>query len=355
MDRRDTQADMPRRAPPRAAPPEDEALISILAPMYNEEPVIGLFFDRIEKATAGQNCRFEFVCVNDGSRDRTLEILLERARQDPRIVVINFTRNFGKEAAMTAALDFASGDAVIPIDADLQDPPELIPQFIAKWREGYDVVYGVRRERNTDTLGKRTTAGAFYELFNKLSDIKIPPDVGDYRLMDRSVVENIKRMPERNRFMKGLFAWVGGRSMGIEFVREARAAGSTKWNYWRLWNFALEGITSFSAAPLKVWSYIGLVVALVGCIFAAWLVLLVVARGVDVPGYASIMVAVLVLGGLQLLSLGLIGEYVGRLYMETKQRPAYLVSDVVGGPRGRPATTPLKHRRRRAEDRVDEG
>ncbi|TAJ71612.1 MAG: glycosyltransferase [Phenylobacterium sp.] len=306
-------------------------LISILAPMYNEEQVIDLFFDRVDKVLQGLDVRIEFICVNDGSRDRTLEMLLDRAARDPRVIVVNFTRNFGKEAAMTAALDQANGHAVIPIDADLQDPPELIPQFIAKWREGYDVVYGIRGERNADTLGKRTTAGAFYELFNKLSDVKIPPNVGDYRLMDRKVVENIKLLHERNRFMKGIFAWVGGRSIGIPFVREARAAGSTKWNYWRLWNFAIEGITSFSATPLKVWSYLGLGVAVLGCAYAAFLIFRTVVGGVDVPGYASLMVAVLVLGGLQLLSLGFIGEYIGRLYMETKQRPAYLISEVVGG------------------------
>lgn len=307
-----------------------QPLISILTPMYNEEQVIDLFFERMEHAITGLDCRFEFVCVNDGSRDRTWEILANRAARDARVVVVNLTRNFGKEAAITAALDFARGDAVIPIDADLQDPPDLIPQFIAKWREGYDVVYGVRRQRRSDTFGKRTTSGLFYDLFNKLADVKIPADVGDYRLMDRSVVENLKRLPERNRFMKGLFAWVGGRSIAIEFARQARAAGSTKWNYWRLWNFALEGITSFSTAPLRVWSYVGLSVAAIGCLFALYLVVLVLTRGADVPGYASIMVAVLVLGGLQLLSLGLIGEYIGRVYMETKQRPAYLVSDIIG-------------------------
>ncbi len=338
------------RNAPRAAELGEQKLISILVPMYNEEQMIDLFFDRIESAIHGLDCRFEFVCVNDGSRDRTQEILLNRAAQDARLVIINLTRNFGKEAALTAALDFAGGDAVIPIDADLQDPPELIPQFIAKWREGYDVVYGVRRQRLADTLGKRTTASAFYGLFNRLSDVKIPADAGDYRLMDRSVVENIKRMPERNRFMKGLFAWVGGRSTAVEFARQTRAAGKTKWNYWRLWNFALEGITSFSAAPLKVWSYVGLGVAAIGCLFAAYLILLVVVRGVDVPGYASIMVAVLVLGGLQLLSLGLIGEYIGRVYMETKQRPPYLVSDVIGLQRRSP-----RQRTPQAEDEAHEG
>jgi SAM-dependent methyltransferase len=193
-------------------------LISILVPMYNEERVIDLFFARMDAVIGGLDARFEYICVNDGSRDRTLDLLLERARQDPRVVVVNFTRNFGKEAAMTAALDFANGDAVIPIDADLQDPPELVAQFIARWREGYEVVYGVRRERSSDTLGKRTTAGAFYRLFNRLSDIKIPPDVGDYRLMDRAVVENLKRLPERNRFMKGLFAWVGGGRQQVELL-----------------------------------------------------------------------------------------------------------------------------------------
>ena len=312
-------------------------LISVVLPMFNEEAMIDVFFPRLEAALRGLPYAWEFVCVNDGSTDGTLAKLHLRAARDPRLVVVDLTRNFGKEAALTAALDFASGEAVISIDADLQDPPELIGEFLAKWREGYEVVYGVRRERSADTLGKRTTAGLFYELFNKISDTKIPADSGDFRLLDRSVVENIKRLPERARFMKGLFAWVGGRQVGVEFVREARAAGTSKWNYWKLWNFALEGITSFSAAPLKLWSYIGALVAVAGAVFAIYLFFLAVAGGVHVPGYASLMVAVLVLGGAQLLSLGLIGEYIGRIYMEAKQRPTYLVAGVLRGKAERPA------------------
>jgi len=321
-------------------PKAGEELISLLVPMYNEEAVLDLFFASVDAAVAGLNCRFEFICVNDGSRDATLANLLGRASSDPRIVVVDLSRNFGKEAALTAALDFAAGDAVIPIDADLQDPPELIGQFIEKWREGYDVVYGVRRTRRSDTPAKRLTAGLFYGLFNRISDTKIPPDVGDFRLIDRAVVEDIKRLPERNRFMKGLFAWVGYRQIGLEFTRPARAAGDTSWNYWKLWNFAIEGITSFSAAPLKVWSYLGLGIAFLGCAYAAILVTLALTGFIKAPGYASIMVAVLILGGLQLMSLGLIGEYIGRLYVEAKQRPPYLVSRVYGrdAPRARRGT-----------------
>lgn len=324
-----------------------QELISLLVPMYNEEAVLDLFFERVDAALVGVDCRWEFVCVNDGSRDATLARLVAHAAADPRIVVVDLTRNFGKEAALTAALDFATGDAVVPIDADLQDPPELIAAFIEKWREGYDVVYGVRRERQSDSPAKRVTAGLFYNLFNRISDTKIPADVGDFRLMDRAVVEDIKRLPERNRFMKGLFAWVGYRHVGVEFTRTARAAGESSWNYWKLWNFAIEGITSFSAAPLKIWSYLGLFIAVLGCAFAAFLIVFALLGFVRVPGYASIMVAVLVLGGLQLMSLGLIGEYIGRLYMEAKQRPPYLVARVYG--RGEP----LEGRRRRAAPRLE--
>ena len=231
---------------------------------------------------------------------------------------------------MTAGLDAAHGDAVIPMDADLQDPPELVADFIAKWREGFDVVYGVRRSRESDSRVKRATARVFYRLFNRLTALPIPENTGDFRLMDRRVVSALRQLPERNRFMKGLFSWVGFRQTGIAYDRDARAAGRSKWNYWRLWNFALDGITGFSTVPLRLWSYAGAIVALIAFLYAAFLIARTIVLGVDVPGYASLMVVILFLGGVQLISLGVIGEYLGRLYHEAKQRPTYLVGRTYG-------------------------
>jgi glycosyltransferase involved in cell wall biosynthesis len=306
----------------------NEKLLSIVAAFYNEEEAIPAFFREIEAVMRTLDLRVEYVCVNDGSSDGTLALLRRRMAATPNIRVVNLARNFGKEAAISAGLAHARGAAAIVIDADLQDPPSLIPAFVAKWREGYDVVYGVRASRKADSLLKRTTARMFYALFNRLTDVPIPPGAGDFRLMDRRVVDAILALPERNRFMKGLFSWVGFRQTGVEFVREARVAGRTSWSYLRLTDFAIDGLTSFSIAPLRLASLAGVLVSLLGFIYAAFLVARTLIIGADVPGYASVMVVMMFLGGVQLFCLGLIGEYLGRLYIEAKGRPLYIVADV---------------------------
>ncbi|MFD2740139.1 glycosyltransferase family 2 protein [Sulfitobacter aestuarii] len=316
-------ADSPR--PPRPARVVDP-LISLVVPCYAESETVGLFIEAVDKALPDK--RLEYVFVNDGSPDDTLDKLLAFCRRDPRVVVVDLSRNFGKEAAMSAGIDAATGDVVIPMDADLQDPPEVIHDFLDRWNHGYDVVYGIRNDRNSDTRSKRMTANLFYRLFNRLAETEIPRDVGDFRLMDRVVVDAVKSMPERTRFMKGIFAWVGFPSIGVGYVRAHRAAGTTKFNYWRLWNFALEGLVSFSTLPLRIWTYIGMSVALGSVIFALVIVLRTLVFGRDVPGYASIMTAVLFLGGVQLISLGVIGEYMSRLFLESKQRPLYLLQGI---------------------------
>ncbi len=311
-------------------PNQEAAAISVVVPMYNEAAGLDTFFARVEPVLEAVSGNYEILCVNDGSRDGTLPALLDHRARNPRIKVIDLARNFGKEQALTAGLDAAVGDAVIPMDADLQDPPELIADFVGKWREGFDVVYGVRRSRDSDSPAKRATARLFYRLFNRLTALPIPENTGDFRLMDRRVVEALRSLPERNRFMKGLFSWVGFRQTGVAYDREARAAGSSKWNYWRLWNFALDGITGFSTVPLRLWSYAGAAVALIAFLYAAFLIIRTIVLGIDVPGYASLMVVILFLGGVQLISLGVIGEYLGRLYHEAKQRPTYLVGRTYG-------------------------
>jgi glycosyltransferase involved in cell wall biosynthesis len=303
-------------------------LISIVVAFYNEEKAIESFFAEMDRVAATLDCDVEYVCVNDGSRDNTLALLQAELGRGRRMRIVNFARNFGKEAAMTAGIAEAKGDAVVVIDADLQDPPSLIAAFIAKWREGFDVVYGVRASREADSLFKRATAGAFYRIFNAIASVPIPHDAGDFRLMDRRVVNALLSLPERNRFMKGLFAWVGFRQTGVEFVREARVAGETSWNFIRLWNFAVDGLTSFSIVPLRMASWFGGMISLLGFAYALYLVVRTMVYGVDVPGYASIVVIVLFLGGVQLLCIGLIGEYLGRLYIEAKGRPLYIVADV---------------------------
>jgi polyisoprenyl-phosphate glycosyltransferase len=309
---------------------QDDILLSIIIPCYNEEENIEYLFERLTTVLDRLNLKYELICVNDGSADNTLKRLIEYHHRNPKIKIVNFSRNFGKEIALSAGIDYASGQAVIPIDADLQDPPELIEQLLVKWREGYDVVYAVRRSRKGESWFKRLTAGAFYRIIAGMTNITIPQDTGDFRLLDRQVVEALKQLPERRRFMKGLFSWVGYRQTAIEYDRDPRYQGTTKWNYWKLWNFALEGITSFSFVPLKIWSYVGIVISLVSFVYASFLVIRTLILGIDVPGYASIMVAVLFLGGVQMISLGFIGEYLGRVYDEVKQRPLYLVRDCYG-------------------------
>jgi glycosyltransferase involved in cell wall biosynthesis len=301
-------------------------LVSIVTPFYNEGEGVNHFYQvmslTMEKLP---DFDFEIVCVDDGSRDNTLEQLIEISKTDPRVTVLEFSRNFGKEPAMTAGIDAASGDCVIPIDADLQDPPALISQMLQKWQEGAEVVLAKRIDRSTDTYAKRTTALMFYRLHNALSHLQIPENVGDYRLMDRVVVDALKQLPERQRFMKGLFAWVGFKTTTVEYVRDARLVGETKFSGWKLWNFAIEGITSFSLVPLKIWVYIGGLGAVFAILYATYIVIRTMIFGIDVPGYASLLVVMLFFGSLQLISLGVIGEYIGRIYFESKQRPLYLI------------------------------
>lgn len=304
--------------------------ISIVAPLYNEEFNINYLFERLFSVLNRLDMRYEIVCVNDGSKDNTLGCLIEHHHQNPAIKVVNLSRNFGKEIALTAGIDYAIGSAIVPIDADLQDPPELIEKLVTKWREGYDVVYAMRRSRRGESWLKRFTANAFYRAIANMSRVPIPRNTGDFRLLDRRVVEVLKQMPERSRFMKGLFAWVGYKQTSILYNRSPRYKGKTKWNYWRLWNFAVDGITSFSLVPLKIWGYIGLVLSLLAFLYATFLVIRTLLFGIDVPGYASLMVAMLFLGGVQLVTLGIIGEYIGRVYEEVKQRPLYLVREFYG-------------------------
>lgn len=315
-----------RSTPDRAA---ITPFISIIIPVFNEaETVADCAFQLHNVLHQSDLSCYELLFVNDGSADDTLAHLFVLAEQDSAVRIINFSRNFGKEAALSAGLDYARGDVVIPIDVDLQDPPELLPEFVRLWRAGYDVVYGVRIDRRNDSFGKRTTAGLFYRLFNYASSTPIPAHAGDFRLLDRRVVEVLKQLPERNRFMKGLFAWAGFKSTGVEYERLPRRTGTTKWNYWHLWNFALDGLFSFSTTPLRLWSYIGGGLAFLAFSYMLFIILRVLILGVDTPGYASLISVILFLGGIQLLSLGIIGEYLGRLMLEVKGRPLYILEGI---------------------------
>ncbi|UYN97809.1 MAG: glycosyltransferase family 2 protein [Enhydrobacter sp.] len=303
-------------------------MLSLVVPVFNEEESIDLFLASVEPFLLSASLRFEIVFVNDGSRDNSLARLLDCSARDPRVRVVNLSRNFGKEAALTAGIDHARGDVLVPMDIDLQDPPELIGPFVERWREGYDIVYGVRTARTWDTAAKRLSAGWFYRVFNSMSPVRIPANVGDFRLVDRRAVEVLRQLPERNRFMKGLFAWVGFNAVGVPYERPQRAAGSSKFNLWRLWNFALDGVVSFSTVPLRAWFYVGVVIAAVSVLYALFIVTRVLIFGIDTPGYASLLIAVLLMGAIQLLSLGIIGEYLGRLFLEVKGRPIYVVEGV---------------------------
>ena len=311
---------------------DDNYRISLLVPVYNEEETIETFVSEVEKTLEPIMEHIEIVFVDDGSKDKSAQIIKNLMQSKSYINFIALSRNFGKEAAMTAALDLASGDAVVPIDVDLQDPPELILEFVKIWREeGIDTVYGIRTDRSKDTEVKRVTSGGFYFVFNKLSNkVKIPENVGDFRLIDRKVIESVKTLSESNRFMKGLFAWPGFSSKGVAYKRPERVAGTTKWNYWKLWNFALDGIVSFSSLPLRIWSYIGGFIGVLALVYMLYIVLNTLFFGIDVPGYASIMCAVLFLGSVQLISIGILGEYLGRISEETKGRPVYVAKEIAG-------------------------
>lgn len=302
--------------------------LALIVPMYNEQEMIPVFFQRVEKLLRGR-LAYEYIFVNDGSTDGTLAALKELAAQHPYVKIVSLSRNFGKEAALTAGLTSADADAVVVLDADLQDPPELILEFLEKFEEGYENVYGQRTDRETDGFLKRFTAENFYRLYNKLADYPIPYNTGDFRLLSRRAVQAVLRLPEKERFMKGLFSWVGFKSIAVPYKREKRAAGRTKWNYWRLWNFALGGFTSGSTLPLKLWTYFGLLVSLASFIFAAWTAYKKLVWGNPVSGYTSLMVALLFFSGVQLITLGVIGEYLSRIFIEVKQRPTYLVDEKI--------------------------
>ncbi len=312
----------------------ERPLVSIVVPAYNEADVVDHFLDDTRPVLDSTGLPYEYVFIDDGSRDATADIISRHLEEGMPGRLVGLSRNFGKEAALSAGLMHSKGDIIVVIDADLQDPPTLIPQMIDGWRNGYDVVYGLRVDRSSDTLMKRGTASLFYRLFNVLANIDMPSNAGDFRLMDRKVVDALLELPERNRFMKGLFAWVGFPSMALPYERPERRAGTGKWNYWKLWNFAIDGLTGFTTMPLRVWLYGGALVAALSFAYAAFLVVRVMAFGIDVPGYASLMVGLLFFSGVQLLSIGMIGEYVARLFNEAKQRPIYLVQDVIEGKTG---------------------
>lgn len=301
--------------------------LSIILPMYNEAACVNGFFERVLPILDDQGLTYEFICINDGSSDNTLEVLLDLQKSIGAIKIIDLSKNFGKEIALTAGIDHCQGDAVIPMDVDLQDPPEVIPKLLKKWKEGFEVVHAVRKKRDSDSFAKRTTAKLFYRIFNSLTNENIPYNAGDFRLMSYKTICALRQLPEKTRFMKGLFNWVGFKSTYIEYDREQRVAGKTKWNYWKLWNFALEGIISFSSIPLQVWSYIGAIISIISFGYASFLIISVLIFGRDIPGYASLMVAILLLGGIQLISLGVIGEYIARIFQEVKHRPLYIINE----------------------------
>jgi glycosyltransferase involved in cell wall biosynthesis len=299
--------------------------VSVVVPAYNEENTVDALCQRVEAVLQAEGLPHEVLFVNDGSSDATFDRLLDLALANPRCRVINLSRNFGKEAAITAGLDHARGEVLVVIDADLQHPPEVIPAFIERWRAGYDVVYGARVSRESETLARRFSADWFYRLFNSFSRIKIPENAGDFRLLDRRVAEVLRRLPEKNRFMKGLFAWAGFPAVGVPYIQEERRSTRSTFSFWKLWNFALDGLFAFSTVPLRVWSYVGGVLALAALVYMSQIILQVLMFGKDTPGYASLLTVVLFLGGIQLLTLGILGEYVGRLFTEVKNRPTYVV------------------------------
>lgn len=299
--------------------------ISLVVPVFNEEEAIPIFYKTVRENEELKKHEVEIIFINDGSKDSTESIINALAIADSLVKPLSFTRNFGKEPALFAGLDHATGDAVIPIDVDLQDPIDVIPVLIEKWQEGADVVLAKRTDRSTDGWLKRKTTEWFYKLHNKISTPKIEENVGDFRLMSRETVENIKLLPERNLFMKGVLSWVGGNVDIVEYTRAERSAGESKFNGWKLWNLALEGITSFSTFPLRMWTYIGLFVAALSFVYGGWMIIDKLIWGNPVPGYPSLLVSILFLGGIQLIGIGVLGEYIGRIYTESKKRPKYLL------------------------------
>lgn len=328
--------------------------LGVVVPVYNEQDVLPEFHRRMCAVLDTLDMKSELIYVNDGSTDATLDVIDRLRARDPRVMLVDLSRNFGKEIALTAGLDHADSDAVVVIDADLQDPPELIPELIAQWQAGYDVVYAKRSFREGEGVVKKATAFLFYRILQKLSRVRIPEDTGDYRLLSRRAVDALGQLREQHRFMKGLFAWIGYPQKAVSYRRAPRFAGNTKWNYWKLWNFALEGITSFTCLPLKIATYVGLASAFGAFAYGSYMMVRTIIYGNPVPGYPSLVVAILFLGGMQLLSIGVIGEYLARMFDESKQRPLYFLK---GGGRARPAMrAPQQERTRVAslEESVEE-
>ena len=303
--------------------------LSLIVPLFNEEEMIPVFWDRVEKIVPSFCRDYEYIFVNDGSKDNSLASLKKLAEQYPHVKIISLSRNFGKEAAVTAGLSVSRADAAVILDVDLQDPPELLPLLWEKFQQGYENVYGQREDRSSDSFFKRFSAACFYKVYNCLADYPIPYNTGDYRLMSRRAVEAVLKLPERERFMKGLFSWVGYKSIAIPYRREERVAGKTKWNYWRLWNFALGGLTASTSIPLKLWTYFGLLVSCGAFLFALWTAFKKIIWGNPVSGYTSLMVVILFFSGVQLITLGVLGEYLSRIFSEVKQRPVYLIDEKI--------------------------
>lgn len=311
------------------SPPENKpARVQIIVPVYNEQDVLPVFMQRIHHVLDHEPVHWSVLFVNDGSSDNTLSQLQQMHRQDKRVGYINLSRNFGKEHAMTAGLDLCDADAVVIMDVDLQDPPELIPDMLREWRNGFDVVYATRRERHGESPLKKATAHGFYRLLNAMGEIPIPKDTGDFRLLSRRAVTALRQLRERNRFMKGLYAWIGYPQKSLLFDRDPRAAGNSKWNFAKLWRFAIDGITAFSTVPLRFATWIGLGVAAFAFFYGLVIIIKTLIHGSDVPGYPSLMTVILFLGGIQLMAIGVIGEYLGRMFSETKQRPLYLIESI---------------------------
>ena len=302
-------------------------LLSIVVPAYNEEEVLPELHARLAAVLGQLGGEAQIVYVNDGSTDRTVEVIKVLREKDGRVVLVDLSRNFGKEIAMTAGFDYAQGDAVIVIDADLQDPPELIPELLKHYRDGYDVVYAQRMSRAGERALKKASAFLFYRLIQASTRVKIPADTGDFRLLSRRALDALNKLREQHRFMKGLYAWIGFPQKAVPYHRDPRKAGQTKWNYWKLWNFALEGFTSFTIGPLKVATYLGITTALGAFVYAVWVIYKTLAHGDPVAGYPSLMVAILFFGGIQLMTIGILGEYLGRMFDETKRRPLYFVKE----------------------------
>ena len=309
----------------------NQPLISIIVPAYNEAEVLTEFHKVVDKVLSELAFDLEIIYINDGSTDNTLDIINSLRANDKRITLIDLSRNFGKEIALSAGLHKAAGDAVVVIDADLQDPPELIPELINEWQNGYDVVYAKRTLRKGESFLKKTTAHIFHRILQRVGEVSMPVDTGDFRILSRRAVNALNTFKEHHRFMKGLFAWIGFKQKAVFYKRDARRTGKSKWNYWRLWNFALDGITSFTVAPLKISTYIGTITALSAFGYGIYMVIETLLHGNEVPGYPSLIVIILMLGGIQLVAIGILGEYLGRIFNETKQRPLYFINEYLPG------------------------